>query len=232
MTAADIVDLSHPVRHGMVTYPGLPGPEVTTQMSREESRTRYADGVEFHIGRISMVANTGTYLDAPFHRYSDGADTSGVALDRVVDVEGVVVRTKETGEVGPEAIDRAAVAGKAVLFHTGWDAHWGTGRYFSDTHPFLGRAAAELLVELEPAVVGIDSVNIDSMTDRSRPAHSLLLEQGIPIVEHLHHLDKLPTSGFRFFAPPLAVVGLGTCSVRAFGVVDRDGAPHATPKTR
>jgi kynurenine formamidase len=220
VTHARIVDLSHAITDGMATYPGLPGPEITTHLSRTDSLGRYADGVSFHIGRLCMVANTGTYLDAPFHRYPDGADTAGVALDRVVDVPGVVIRAKATGEVSPDLLDSWQVTGKAVLIRTGWDTRWGTEEYFSIDHPYLGRAMVERLLELRPALVGIDSVNIDSMADLTRPAHSLLLAEGIPLVEHLCRLDALPDSGFRFFAPPLGVQGLGTCSVRAFAVLN------------
>ncbi|MDW5328887.1 cyclase family protein [Plantactinospora sp. KLBMP9567] len=215
-----IIDLSHPIHEGMRTYPGLPGPKITTHLSRAESRSRYTDGVEFHIGRINMVANTGTYLDAPFHRYPDGADTAGIPLEQVVDVAGVVCTAEPEGEIGPEILDGTEVAGKAVLFRTGWDGRWGTDDYFGESHPYLGRELVDRLTTLAPAVVGIDSVNIDAMSDKARPAHSLLLAAGIPLVEHLRGLDRLPARGFRFFAPPLAVHAFGTCSVRAFAIVD------------
>ncbi|MEQ4304947.1 cyclase family protein [Plantactinospora sp. B6F1] len=215
-----IIDLSHSIHEGMQTYPGLPGPKITTHLSRTESRSRYADGVEFHIGRIDMVANTGTYLDAPFHRYPDGADTAGIPLERVVDVVGVACTAALEGEIRPEILDGIEVAGRAVLFRTGWDRHWGTEEYFGASHPYLGRELVDRLTALAPAVVGIDSVNIDAMSDRARPAHSLLLAAGIPLVEHLRGLDRLLSRDFRFFAPPLAVHAFGTCSVRAFAIVD------------
>ena len=61
------VDLSHTIEQGMITYRGLPAPLICDYLSREASRKLYAEGTEFHIGRIDMVANTGTYLDSPFH---------------------------------------------------------------------------------------------------------------------------------------------------------------------
>jgi kynurenine formamidase len=212
-----IVDLSHPISDGLVTYPGLPAPSITDHLSRPASRERYAPGYEFQIGRIDMVSNTGTYLDTPFHRFADGHDLTGLALERVADVAGVVVEV--TGqEAGADLLHGVDVAGRAVLFRTGWDAHWGTDRYGEGDHPYLGVAAAEALVARGAAVVGIDSVNIDDTRGGERPIHTALLQAGIPIVEHLRGLDQLPGDGFRFFAVPPAVAGLGTFIVRAFAL--------------
>ena len=208
----EVVDLSHPFGHGTITYPGLPGPTISDHLTRADSRERYAPGVEFQIGRIEMVANTGTYLDTPFHRYADGHDLSGLDLARVVDVPGVVI---EGTQLGGEA-----VAGRAILFHTGWDAHWGTERYGDPSHPFLAEDAAARLIDERAAVVGIDSVNIDSTTTGERPIHSMLLAAGIPIVEHLTGLGRLVGRTFRFTAAPPAVLGMGTFPVRAVAVVD------------
>ena len=224
-----LVELSHVVRHGMITHPGLPGPEITDHLTRADSRARYADGVEFQIGRISMVANTGTYVDAPSHRFVDGADMSELPLSRLVDVAGVLVDPvpAELPAIGPETLARgveqvlggAGVRGMAVLVRTGWDRHWGTDQYGRPGHPFLTAGAVAWLVEREPAVVGIDSVNIDDLADGGRPAHSGLLAAGIPIVEHLTGLAGLPATGFRFHAAPVAVAGMGTFPVRAYAVI-------------
>jgi kynurenine formamidase len=207
-----IVDLSHPFGHGTITYPGLPGPEISDHLSREASRERYAPGVEFQIGRIEMVSNTGTYLDTPFHRYAHGHDLAGLDLARVVDVPGVVVEGVDVGEV--------EMTGRAVLFHTGWDQHWATERYGDPSHPFLTPSTADRLIDGGAAVVGIDSVNIDSTVTGERPVHSALLAAGIPIVEHLTNLSALDGRSFRFTAAPPAVVGMGTFPVRAVAVID------------
>jgi kynurenine formamidase len=214
-----VVDLSHVIRDGMVTYPGLPAPEISDFLSREDSRARYAPGTEFQIGRISMIANTGTYVDAPSHRFADGVDLSGLDLARLVDVPGIVVRApQDTRAVDVDAFDGRDVAGAAVLVHTGWDAHWETEAYGTGA-PFLTRAAAEWLAARGPAVVGIDSVNIDDVDDGTRPAHTELLRAGIPVVEHLTRLGELPASGFRFHAAPAPVAGMGTWPVRAYALV-------------
>jgi kynurenine formamidase len=215
-----IVDLSHPVEAGMITYPGLPGPEIGEFLTREASRARYAPGTEFSIGLISMVGNTGTYLDAPFHRFADGADLAGVPLSSTVELPGIVVRVADAAE---RAIDRSVllpldVRGHAVLVHSGWDRHWRTDEY-GRGNPFLTREAAEWLAAQGAALVGIDSVNIDDTGDPTRPAHTALLAAGIPIVEHLTGLDALPPDGFRFHAAPSAVKGLGTWPVRAYAVI-------------
>lgn len=217
-----LVELSHVVRPGMVTYPGLPGPELTDYLSRADSRALYSPGTEFQIGRITMVANTGTYLDTPFHRFADGADLSETSLSRLADIEGVLIDVSGLGHAG---IDTTAFAGqdccgRAVLVRTDWSRHWGTEAYGSGEHPFLTADTATWLVEQGPAVVGIDAVNIDDMSDRARPAHTRLLAAGIPIVEHLRGLDQLPVTGFRFHAAPVAVAGLGTFPVRAYALVD------------
>ncbi|MEV5410642.1 cyclase family protein [Thermopolyspora sp. NPDC052614] len=213
------IDLSHPIRDGMITYPGLPGPVIGEHLTRQDSRAGYAPGTEFSIGRISMVANTGTYVDSPFHRFAEGVDLAALPLDRLTDLDGVVVRV--TG-ASARAIDRPAllphdVAGRAVLIHTGWDRHFGTERY-GVGHPYLTRDAAAWLAEQGAALVGIDSVNIDDTADGTRPAHTTLLAAGVPIVEHLRGLDALPPSGFRFHAVPPPVVGMGSFPVRAYAL--------------
>jgi kynurenine formamidase len=215
-----LVDLSHEIADGLVTYPGLPAPVIRDFLSREASRAHYAPGTEFHIGRIDMVANTGTYLDTPAHRYAGGRDLAGLPLAAVADLEGVVVRaTRRPGRaVDAGRLGAAEVRGKAVLVHTGWAAHWGTARYF-EGHPFLATDAVARLVAAGAALVGIDSLNIDDTTTGERPAHSGLLAADIPIVEHLCRLERLPDRGFRFFAVPVKVRGLGTFPVRAFAIV-------------
>jgi len=218
LTVTEIIDLSHPFGDGTVTYPGLPGPVISDHLSREASRERYAPGFEFQIGRIDMVANTGTYLDTPFHRFADGHDLAGLDLARVVGVPGVVVEAME-GVAGPELLDGLDVGGRAVLFHTGWDAHWATDRYGDPAHPYLAEATAARLVEAGAAVVGIDSVNIDSTRTGERPIHTALLGAGVPIVEHLCRLGDIGDRPFTFTATPPAVVGMGTFPVRAVAVV-------------
>ena len=222
-TEADrpLVDLSHTVEHGMITYKGLPAPVICNYLSREESRKVYSEGTEFHIGRIDMVANTGTYLDSPFHRYADGADLSELPLQRLANLEGVCVCAKDSqGRAIDESAFRSVdVKEKAVLVHTGWDAHWRKEQYF-EGHPFLTRGAAEFLRDAGALVVGIDSLNIDDTGDLSRPAHSVLLRAGVPIVEHMCNLGSLPKSGFRFFAVPVKVKAFGTFPVRAFGLIE------------
>lgn len=219
-TTPRLIDLSHPVSGGMITYPGLPGPELSDHLTREQAEASYGAGVTFHIGRISMVANTGTYLDSPYHRYADGTDLAGLRLEQVADLDGVVVDLTRCDRRGAQVADLAGVAvtGRAVLIRTSWDRHWRTPQYAVDA-PFVTGAAAEWLVAQQVALVGIDSINIDDMDDRSRPAHSLLLGAGIPIVEHLTALDRLPAGGFRFHAAPPAVEHFGTFSVRAYAVV-------------
>ena len=216
-----LVDVSHVVEHGMVTYKGLPAPLVCDFLSREQSRSHYAPGTEFHIGKIEMVANTGTYLDSPFHRYADGKDLSQVPLDRLANLQGVVIPAdlSQGRAVSRAAFEGHALQGKAVLVCTGWDAHWRTDQYF-EGHPFLMKDAAEYLLEAGVALVGIDSLNIDDTADLSRPVHSLLLAAEIPIVEHLRGLAQLPGDDFRFFAVPVKFKGMGTFPVRAFGLVE------------
>jgi kynurenine formamidase len=217
-----LIDVSHTIESGMITYRGLPAPVVCDFLSREASRKVYAPGVEFHIGRIDMVANTGTYLDSPFHRYADGLDLAGLPLERSADLPGLVVRidAAKGRAVTPAAFARLDVRGKAVLVQTGWDAHWRTDQYF-EGHPYLTADAAAYLVASGATLVGIDSLNIDDTADLARPVHSTLLGAGIPIVEHLTGLARLPERGFRFFAAPVKVTGMGTFPVRAFGVVER-----------
>ena len=213
------IDLSHIIEEGMLTYTGLPGPVISDHMSREDSESHYSDGTTFQIGKIEMIANTGTYIDAPFHRYLEGTDLSGLKMAAIANLEGIVFRVEGVRSIDRDVFQSDTVEGKAVLIHTGWDRHWRTDAYF-ENHPFLTRNAAEYLKSSGAALVGIDSLNIDDTGDGSRPAHSILLKANIPIVEHLCHLEVLPAEGFKFFAIPAPVKGLGSFPVRAFALID------------
>ncbi|HWE60384.1 MAG TPA: cyclase family protein [Chloroflexota bacterium] len=216
-----LIDVSHTVEDGLVTYPGLPAPVVCDYLSREASRAHYNEGTTFQIGRIELVANTGTYVDAPFHRFEDGADLAALELASLANLDGLVIdATAQQGRAIDETLFAGLdLAGKAVLVRTGWDRHWATPAYF-DGHPFLVRAVAALLREARVRLVGIDSLNIDDTADGDRPVHTILLRAGIPICEHLCNLDALPPSGFRFHAVPVKFRGVGTFPVRAYGVID------------
>jgi kynurenine formamidase len=213
------IDVSHTVEHGMITYKGLPAPLICDFLSRGESRKRYAPGTEFQIGKIEMVANTGTYVDSPFHRYAHGKDLAALPLSSLANLTCLVVRVPPGAD---RAIDHAPFApdqvrGKAILFHTAWDRHWRTDQYF-EGHPYLTGRLAEWLVKAGAALVGIDSFNIDSVDTGERHVHSTLLGAEIPIVEHLCGLQALPDQGSRFFAVPVKVKGFGTFPVRAFAL--------------
>ncbi|MFI9590613.1 cyclase family protein [Nonomuraea sp. NPDC052265] len=213
-----IVELSHRITEGMTTYPGVPGPTLGTHLSRQDSRKVYAPGTEFEIGVITLAANTGTYLDTPHHRYAGGHDLSQVPLSRLADLPGLLVAASGGGRevVLDTALD---VRGRAVLIHTGWDRHFGTDAYFRD-HPYLAPESAAWLAEQGAALVGIDSLNIDDTPPHGeRPAHTILLGAGIPLVEHLTGLSALPGEGFRFHAAPPMIAGMGTFPVRAYAVV-------------
>ena len=219
-TKAQQVDLSHVIEDGMTTYPGLPGPHICDFWTREDSAANYDDGASFQIGRIDMIANTGTYVDSPFHRYADGKDLSELPLSSLADLPGLVVRRPFENALATEGSDLAGldVGGKAVLVHTGWDRHWRTDAYGHD-HPFLTASAAEWLVGNGAALVGIDSNNIDDTRSRARPVHTILLAAEIPICEHMTGLQRLPDSGFRFTAAPPKVRGMGSFPVRAFATL-------------
>ncbi len=216
-----LIDVSHSVEDGMITYKGLPAPVITDHLTRTQSQQVYAPGTEFHIGKIEMVANTGTYLDSPFHRYPDGCDLSQLDLYSLANLDALVVR-RDVNAARSISVDELAgleLKDRAVLFHTGWERHWRTEAYSDGTHPFVSAAAAEYLAAAEVALVGIDSFNIDETAGGERPAHSTLLARSIPIVEHLCGLANLPDEGFKFFAVPVKIKQFGTFPVRAFGLV-------------
>jgi len=219
---ARLIDLSHEIEHGMVTYRGLPAPAISDWLSRDESRSRYAPGTTFQIGKIELLANTGTYIDAPFHRDEGGRDIAGYSLETVADLPGVVARVKSDAgrAIDTSRFRKLDIKGKAVLVHTGWDAHWRTETYSAGQHPFVTREAAQYLVQAGAVLVGIDSLNIDDDKDGTRPAHTILLRAGVAIVEHLTNLGAVPDGGFRFFAVPPSVKGMGSFPVRAFARVD------------
>jgi arylformamidase len=217
VTGVSLIDLSHVVEAGMETYPGLPGPVICDFLSREASREKYAPGTEFQIRKIELVANTGTYVDSPFHRYAHGADLAGLRLEQLADLETIVFSSSLT-RIGPEAFEGVELRGKAVLVHTGWSRHFRTPAYASG-HPYLTADAAELLVRAGASFVGIDSLNIDSIADGTRPVHSILLEAGIPVGEHFTNLAAVPARGARLHAVPVKVRAVGTFPVRAYAVV-------------
>ena len=217
--AYKLIDLSHEVEHGMITYKGLPAPIICDFLSREASRKNYAEGTEFQIGKIELVANTGTYVDSPFHRFADGIDLSELPLESLANLEGIVVQAQKYGRAIPaEAFEGLALAGKALLIHTGWSRHWRMDQYF-EGHPFLTREASLQLAASGVAFVGIDTYNIDDTADGTRPAHTLLLGNRVPICEHMCGLENLPETGFRFHAAPVKVKAFGTFPVRAYAVL-------------
>ena len=214
-----MIELSHEIEHGMITYKGIPAPVISDFLSREASRSRYSAGTEFQIGTIEMAANTGTYVDSPFHRYADGTDLYGLPLLSLADLDGIVIKQNGMTAIGRAAFEGRDLERKAVLVYTGWDVHWRTDRYF-ENNPFLTRDSVKYLVDAGAALVGIDSLNIDDTRDGSRPAHTILLAAGIPIVEHMCNLNQLPETGFRFFAVPPRIRGFGSFPVRAFAITE------------
>ena len=214
-----LIDLSHTIEEGLITYKGYPAPIICDYLSREASREHYTGGTEFHIGKIEMVANTGTYVDSPFHRFAEGIDLAGLPLESLANLPGIVIRATDAGRaIDVEAFRGLDLKGKAVLIHTGWARHWRTDKYF-DGHSFLTGQAAAYLVEAGASLVGIDSLNIDDTEDGTRPVHTKLLRANIPICEHMCNLDYLPDSGFRFHAVPVKVRAFGTFPVRAYAVI-------------
>lgn len=216
----NLIDLSHTIEDGMITYKGLPAPIICDYLSREKSRANYETGTEFQIGKIEMVANTGTYIDCPFHRYADGADLSQVELQKFANLPAVIVKALfgDGIEVTRDHFRGVDVKGKAVLIHTGWSTFWRTDKYF-ENHPFVSESAAQHLANEGAVLVGIDSHNIDDTRTRSRPAHTILLRMEILIAEHLCNLDKLPAGNFLFSAVPPKFKGVGTFPVRAFATI-------------
>ncbi len=217
---SQLIDLSHTIESGMVTYPGLPAPVITDHLSRTASRAVYAQGTEFHIGRIDMVGNTGTYIDSPFHRFETGRDVAALDLAGLAGLPGIVVRAEAHGRSLDERLFAGLdLDGRAVLVHTGWARHWQTPDY-GIGHPFLTEDAGAFLRDQGVALVGIDSLNIDDTTGGHRPVHTILLGAGIPIVEHMRGLEGLPDAGFRFTAVPAPVRGMGSFPIRAYATVE------------
>lgn len=212
------IDLSHSISDGLITYKGLPAPVMCDYLSREESKKFYPEGTSFQIGKISMVANTGTYIDCPFHRYQDGKDLHQVELDQMAGIQGICIPfnfKKEGLSIEIHHIEKYDLENKAVLLNTGWSTFWNTETYF-ENHPFLSEAASNYIIQQKARLVGIDSHNIDDTRTRARPAHSILLGNNILIVEHMTQLNLLPTEGFNFYAVPPKIIGMGTFPVRAF----------------
>ncbi len=217
---ARMIDLSHTLEHGMHTYPDLPGPEVSDFLTHAETAHRYAPGVGFHFAKIEMLGQTGTWVDAPLHRYENGKDVADLPLERLADLDACLVRPdlSRTRAIEPEVFAGLDLRGRAVLIATGWSRHWRSDVYAAGGHPFLTRDTAELLLESGAALVGVDSLNVDDTSDPERPVHSLLLANDMPIAEHMTNFDALPEGPFRFHAVPVKAKGMSTFPVRAFAV--------------
>jgi len=214
----DLIDLSHSIEHGMITYKGLPAPIICDYLSREDSKKNYAPGTEFQIGKIELVTNTGTYLDCPFHRYADGNDLSQINLEKLAELDAILIDAENHQSIGINFFEGKNLSGKAVIVHTGWSKHWRTDAYF-ENHPFLTAEAADYLVAQKVKLVGIDSHNIDDTRTNSRPVHTVLLRNEILIVEHMTNLNLLKEKKFIFNAVPPKFVGVGTFPVRAFAKI-------------
>lgn len=216
-----IIDLSHRIENGMPSYPGLPTPEISAFLRHSECETRahYAPGTTFEIARYNIGGNTGTYVDAPFHRHADADDLANLALEKLVNLPGALVHGFGDKEITVGAFAHVDVRGKAVLVRTDWSLRWKDPADYFRSGPFLTRGACEFLARAGAVLVGIDCANIDNMQDPERPAHTVLLRAGIPIVEHLRGLDQLPPADFRFFAAPPAIAGGTSFPVRAFALV-------------
>ncbi len=210
-----LIDLSHTIFDGLITYKGLPAPIICDFLSREDSKANYEEGTAFQIGKINMVTNTGTYIDCPFHRFEHGKDLSEVALEQFADLDAITINAENATEIGPEYFTGKEIRNKAVLVFTGWAKHWDSPQYF-EGHPYLTAEAAQYLKDCEVKLVGIDSHNIDNTQGKSRPVHTTLLGAEILICEHLCNLDKLPESCYKFNAVPPKFKGAGTFPVRAY----------------
>ena len=219
-----IIDLTHPIPHGLVTDPRLPAVTVAEFWSRASSAKNYAWGVSFQIASVEFAQNTGTYVDCPWHRYEDGLGVWNFPLERFVDLPTVVVDVRDkidsAGRIDEGAITSAVKIGHALLLCTGWSKHWGTDEYGSGRHPWINGATAQMLVDKGVTLYGVDTLNADSFADRARPVHSILLRAGIPIIENLTGLEKLLGRDVRLHAAPLPIVGFGSCPVRAFATLD------------
>lgn len=215
-----LIDVSHNVEDGMVTYKGLPAPIICDYLTREASKSHYEQGTQFQIGVVTMCSNTGTYVDVPFHRYEDGEDLSEISLDKLANLECVkIALSEDIKRIELKHVQNLDVKGKAVLFQTDWSRHWGSDQYF-ENHPFVTQDVATYLRDEGVVFVGIDSYNIDDVSGKSRPCHSTLLKAGIPICEHMTNLSELPFENFKFFAVPVKMKGMGTFPVRAFGIIE------------
>jgi len=214
-----LIDVSHKVEDGMVTYKGLPAPIICDYLTREASKNHYEEGTSFQIGVVTLCSNTGTYVDVPFHRYEDGEDLSEISLAKLANLDAIKIEIgQDVPQITPQHLQGIDVKGKAVLFETNWSRHWGTDQYF-ENHPYVIEETAVYLRDQGAVFVGIDSYNIDDVSGNTRPCHSTLLKAGIPICEHMTCLNELPDSEFRFFAVPVKMKGMGTFPVRAFGLI-------------
>lgn len=222
------IDLSHDFEDGMPGFTMRSSDadthtltaRIRTFLTHEQSAPLFDGKASFELTEMTFQTSIGTYLDAPRHRYADRRDIAGLALSELVRPAVVIDATHAlpAAALNPDDVHwPASIRDRAVLVRFGWDRHWRTAAY--DHYPFLSRHFIERLISGGARLVGVDTFNIDDRYDPVRPAHSLLLERDILIVENLCNLHRLPENEFHFFAIPIKAKGAAAMPIRAFAEV-------------
>lgn len=197
-----LLDLSMPLDARTPVYPGDPG------FTAESIATLGKDG--FRVHRLELGTHLGTHLDAPAHMLADGAGVESLALDRLVG-PACVLDLRGLPRIGVEHMPDRLAAPRVLLF-TGHSAGWRDPAWITGPHPRLADGAARRLVDLGACLVGVDSFCLDAPP---WAVHHILLRAGIPLVENLVHLDRLPPV-FRLIVAPLPLTGLDGAPARVF----------------
>jgi kynurenine formamidase len=211
------LDLTRPLRTGMPSYPGTPGPQCTPLTDLPDHGFREQS--------LSLTTHTGTHCDAPAHVLPTGPTLDqlppetwtgpGVRLD---------LRPLKPGQpVTPEMLrpllpPPEVLSGAWLLLCTGWASQWGADDYFAD-QPEITPEAAALLGRCGLRGLGLDMASLEGPHRDGLPAHHVLLESGCVLAENLCRLEDLPAAGFTFICAPLSLLHADGAPCRALALL-------------
>jgi arylformamidase len=193
----ELIDITVPIRTGMVTYPG--DPQVTV-----ERVASLADGDVANISRVAMSLHTGTHVDAPLHFLDGGAGSDELALDALIGRCEVVALP----DLNAESVASAVRGVERVLFRTPNSELWERDS-FADDFLSLDGDGARVLVERAVRLVGVDYLSVGDAD-----AHRALLGAGVVIVEGLD-LRRVEPGPYELICLPLRVIGSDGAPARA-----------------
>lgn len=201
------IDVSVPIRSGMVHWPDDPEVEV-------DRIADLAEGYPINLTQIGMSAHTGTHIDAPLHVVADGPGIEQMPLAAVVG-RARVIEIASTKAIEPhELADKDIQAGERILFKTVNSQRCWAVKQFMEDYVGVSPAAAEYLVGKRVRTVGIDYLSIGGYGQDGEETHQILLHAGVWVIEGLD-LSPVEAGTYEMVCLPLRLVGAEGAPARA-----------------